>query len=119
MNIKRINARKRMSQAVVYQGQVTTSGQVAQATAGEDVATQTVEVLEKIDQLLAEAGTDKSQLLTAQIWLSDMKHFSAMNEVWDEWLIAGSAPTRACVESRLAVSTLAVEIAVTAAVMTS
>ena len=64
-----------MSQAVVYQGQVTTAGQVAQATAGEDVATQTVEVLEKIDQLLAEAGTDKSQLLTAQIWLSDMKHF--------------------------------------------
>ena len=117
MSITRIKTNKRMSQAVVYQGLVTTAGQVAQDTAGGDIAAQTSEILGKIDLLLAQAGSDKSQLLTAQIWLSDMNDFTAMNEVWDEWIIAGSAPTRACVESRLALPALVGEIAVTAALV--
>ncbi|MFT6752514.1 MAG: enamine deaminase RidA (YjgF/YER057c/UK114 family), partial [Candidatus Azotimanducaceae bacterium] len=68
------------------------------------------------DALLLEAGTDKSNLLSANIWLSDMDDFSAMNEVWDAWVVEGAAPTRACVESKLASPKFTVEIAVTAVV---
>ena len=72
-------------------------------------------ILEQIDALLAEAGTDKSQLLSASIWLADMKDFAAMNEVWDAWVVPGETPARACVESRLAAPQFTVEIAVIAA----
>lgn len=115
MSIKRIKQNSRMSQAVVHGGIVYTSGQVALGAAGEDATVQTQDVLNSIDELLAEAGTDKTKLLTANIWLADMKDFQAMNGVWDAWITEGSAPTRACVESKLASPRFVVEIAVTAA----
>ncbi len=115
MRIKRIKIGKRMSQAVIHGNVVSTAGQVAHNAAGEDAGAQTRDILGAIDALLAEAGTDKSRLLTASIWLADMTDFKAMNDVWDAWVVEGETPTRACVESRLAAPQFAVEIAVTAA----
>jgi len=116
MTIKRINAGPRMSQAVVHNGIVSTAGQVAQNAAGGTAAEQTQDILRAIDNLLEQAGTDKSKLLTATIWLADMKDFAGLNSVWDEWVLPGATPTRACVESKLAAPQFTVEIAVTAAV---
>ena len=116
MEIKRLKTSPRMSQAVVYGGLLTTAGQVAKLSAGESVAEQAQEILSEIEALLAAAGTDKSKLLTAQIWLSDINDFSEFNAVWDAWVSPGPSPTRACVESKLVVPALKVEIAVTAAV---
>jgi len=115
MSIKRIESGDRMSQAVVHGGICTTAGQVAKGAPGASAADQTKDILAAIDGLLKEAGTDKSKLLTAQIWLSDIGDFAAMNGVWDAWISPGNAPTRACVESKLASPDFVVEIAVTAA----
>jgi len=76
---------------------------------------QTRNTLDRIDALLAEAGSSKSKLLTASIWLADMDDFAEMNTVWDAWVAAGNTPCRACVESTLASPDFAVEIQVTAA----
>lgn len=114
MSITRIKSGDRMSQAVVYGGIVHTAGQVAQNAKGESVTDQTTDILQEIDNLLKEAGTDKSQLLTATIWLADIADFAEMNSVWDSWVSPGNAPTRACVESKLASPDFTVEIAVTA-----
>ncbi|MBT6278199.1 MAG: RidA family protein [Chromatiales bacterium] len=116
MSIKRLDPGPRMSQAVIFQGVVSTAGQVAQRAGGEPVEAQTRDILARIDELLAEAGTDKSKLLTATIWLSDIGTFAEMNAVWDAWVDPNNAPTRACVESRLASPKFSVEIAVTAAI---
>ncbi|MBL4679568.1 MAG: RidA family protein [Pseudomonadales bacterium] len=116
MSIKRIKCGSRMSQAVVHGGLVYTAGQVAQNAAGESATKQTEDILKSIDILLAEAGTDKSKLISANIWLSDISDFSSMNEVWDAWVVEGATPTRACVESKLAAPQITVEIAVTAVV---
>jgi enamine deaminase RidA (YjgF/YER057c/UK114 family) len=116
MSIKRIKVGPRMSQAVVHGNVVYTAGQVAQNAAGEDAAAQTRDILAAIDGLLDEAGTDKSKLLTANIWLADMADFKGMNSIWDAWVAENNAPTRACVESKLAAPQFTVEIAVTAAV---
>ena len=116
MAIQRIKVGSRMSQAVVHAGVAYTAGQVALNAAGEDAGSQTQDILAAIDKLLEAAGTDKSKLLTANIWLADMKDFNAMNEVWDAWVVEGETPTRACVESKLAAPQFTVEIAVTAAV---
>lgn len=105
-----------MSQAVVHNGIVTTAGQVAQNAKGASAADQTKDILSAIDELLAAAGTDKSSLLTATIWLADIGDFAEMNSVWDAWVSPGNAPTRACVESKLASPDFTVEIAVSAAV---
>ncbi|MCG8598302.1 MAG: RidA family protein [Kiloniellales bacterium] len=115
MAIKRIEVGERMSQAVVHGEVVYTAGQVAQNAAGASVAEQTRDILSSIDRLLAAAGTDKSKLLTANIWLSDISTFNEMNEVWDAWVSPGNTPSRACVESRLANAKYTVEIMVTAA----
>ncbi len=115
MAIKRIEVGARMSQAVVHGDTVYTAGQVAQNAAGASVAEQTRDILSSIDRLLAEAGTDKTKLLTANIWLSDISTFGEMNEVWDAWVSPGNTPCRACVESRLASPKFTVEIMVTAA----
>ena len=114
-DIKRIEPGTRMSQAVVCNGMVITAGQVAQRAAGESVADQTRDILAKIDELLAEAGTSKENAVQATIWLSDIGSFSEMNEVWDAWVAPGCAPVRACVESRLASPKFTVEIQVSAA----
>lgn len=116
MTIKRIKTNKRMSQAVVHGNLVTTAGQVAQNAAGESAAEQTKDILQAIDALLAEAGTDKSKLISANIWLADMADFAAMNSVWDAWVVEGETPARACVESKLAMPQFTVEIAVVAAI---
>ena len=115
MSIKRIDVGARMSQCVVHGDTVYTAGQVAQNAAGASVAEQTADILAAIDRLLGEAGTDKTKLLTANIWLSDMATFNEMNEVWDAWVSPGNTPCRACVESRLANPKFTVEIMVTAA----
>ena len=104
-----------MSQAVIFNGTVTTSGQVALGAPGEPVKEQTENILATIDKLLAEAGTDKSKAISATIWLSNMDDFAVMNEGWDAWVSPGNAPARACVEARLAAPQFTVEIAVIAA----
>ena len=104
-----------MSQAVIHGDTVYLAGQVAVDAPGESVAAQTTDVLARIDALLAEAGTSKSNLLTATIWLSDMDTFNEMNGVWDAWIDVGNPPARACVESTLAAPQFSVEIGVVAA----
>ena len=93
-DITRLHAGKRMSQAVVHNDVVYLAGQVGDDPQA-DVATQTQQILDKIDALLAECGTDKSKLLWAQLWVTDMRNFAAMNEVWDAWVSPGNAPARA------------------------
>jgi enamine deaminase RidA (YjgF/YER057c/UK114 family) len=115
MTIKRIQTGPRMSQAVVFNRMVFVAGQVAD-DAKQDVGGQTKQVLTAIDKLLAEAGTDKSHLLSASIYLSDMADFAAMNAVWDAWVSPGNTPARATVEAQLARPGWLVEIVVTAAV---
>ena len=116
MSIKRIKTGERMSQAVLHNGIVSTAGQVAQNARGASATDQTKDILNAIDELLKEAGTDKTQLLTATIWLANLADFAEMNAVWDAWVAQGNTPTRACVESKLASPDFTVEIAVTAAI---
>lgn len=113
MDITRFETGPRMSQAVVHNGTVYLAGQVGKP--GDDVATQTGQVLEQIDRLLAAAGTDKTRILSATIWLADMADFQKMNAVWDGWVPAGNAPARATGESKLAGPEYLVEIIVVAA----
>ena len=115
MTIERHRIAKRMSQIVIHGDTVYLAGQVGQNTAGGTAAEQTQDILDAIDGLLAEAGTDKSKILTATIWLSDMRYFAEMNEVWDAWVPEGEAPCRACVEASLATTQFDVEIMVVAA----
>jgi enamine deaminase RidA (YjgF/YER057c/UK114 family) len=116
MTIKRLHTGPRMSQAVIHNKTVYLAGQVAAGAPGGSVAAQTQEILAKIDALLAEANTDKSRLLSATIWLTDIANFAEMNRVWDGWVAAGSAPARATVMSaRLAAPEFKVEIAAIAA----
>ena len=115
MTIERKQIGQRMSQIVTHGDLVYLAGQVAQDAPGAPVAEQTRNTLERIEALLSEAGSDKSKLLTATIWLTDMRHFAAMNEVWDAWVAPGHTPARACVEARLATTDFDVEIMVTAA----
>ena len=114
MTITRFGSGERMSQAVVHGDTVYLSGQVADDTS-EGVAGQTAQILAKIDARLAEAGSDKSKLLSANLWISDMRHFNEMNKVWDAWLSPGNTPCRACVEATLAAPQYQVEIMVIAA----
>ena len=113
MTIQRIQTNNRMSQAVVANGFIFLAGQVATDTA-LDVAGQTRQILDKIDALLAETGSDKTKIVQATIWLADHKTFADMNTVWDAWGPAGHAPARACVESALAFPPYTVEIGVVA-----
>lgn len=112
--ITRIKPNARMSMAVVAGGFVQTAGQTAKATRGASVTEQTREILAEIDSLLAEAGTDKSRLVVAQVWLTDIATFDEFNVVWDAWVHPDGKPARACVEARLADPALTVEVMVTA-----
>src|SRR6202790_2010756 len=96
MTITRIKPGPRMSQAVIHNKTVYLAGQVA---GGPTVAVQTREILAAIDALLAEANTDKSRLLSATIWLTDMATFAEMNSVWQSWVVQGETPARATVMS--------------------
>jgi enamine deaminase RidA (YjgF/YER057c/UK114 family) len=115
MSIKRLHVGQRMSQGVIHGDTVYLAGQVAQNAAGQSVAEQTKDILATIDELLKEAGTDKSRLLAAQIWLADIATFDEMNGAWDAWVSSGNTPARACVEAKLAAPKFTVEIMVTAA----
>ena len=110
--IKRIESGQRMSQAVIAGNTVWLAGQVAEP--GKPAADQTRSILAQIDTLLKKAGTDKTKIVSAQIWLADMADFAAMNEVWDAWVPQGHAPARATGESKLATPDYKVEIIVTA-----
>ena len=114
MSITRHHGNQRMSQIVIHGDTVYLAGQVA-ADAGADITVQTQQVLQKIETLLEEAGSDKSRILSAQIWLSNIAHFAQMNAVWDAWVAAGHAPARACIEARLASPDLLVEVGIVAA----
>ncbi|WP_137387631.1 RidA family protein [Rhodoligotrophos defluvii] len=114
MSIRRIKPGPRMTQAVVAGGMVYLAGQVALDSGGKSVTEQTKEILSRIDTLLAEAGTDKSKLVSANIWLSDISTFAEMNAVWDAWVDPNNTPARATVESKLAAPQYTVEIAVVA-----
>jgi enamine deaminase RidA (YjgF/YER057c/UK114 family) len=113
MTIKRFETGPRMSQAVLHNGTVYVAGQVAK---GATVKDQTTAIVKQIDALLAAAGTDKTKLLSATIWLVNMGTFAEMNSVWDPWVAPGNTPARACVESKLATPEYLVEIAVICAV---
>lgn len=110
--ITRHHSTPRMSQIVIHNDTVYLAGQVGEGTT---VAEQTQSCLDKVDALLAEAGTDKTRILQTTIWLADMADFAAMNGVWDAWVAAGHAPARACGEAALAQPDLRVEVMVIAA----
>ena len=116
MSIRRIGAGPRMSKAVVHGNTVYLAGQVADKTKGASVADQTREIVGIIDELLKEAGSDKTKILSATIYLSDISTFPQMNSVWDTWVVAGETPARATVEAKLAAPEYTVEIAVIAAI---
>jgi enamine deaminase RidA (YjgF/YER057c/UK114 family) len=115
MAIERKQVGPRMSGAVVHGNTVYLAGQVAHKAAGKSVTEQTQEILASIDALLAECGTSKQNILSANIWLSDMSTFAEMNAVWDGWVLAGHTPARATVEAKLAAPQYTVEIMVVAA----
>jgi enamine deaminase RidA (YjgF/YER057c/UK114 family) len=115
MSITRLHAGPRMSQAVVHGDTIYLAGQVADRAKGGSVGDQTTEILEAIDRLLAEAGADKTKILSATIYLADIATFAQMNAVWDAWVPAGHAPARATVEAKLAAPAYTVEIACIAA----
>jgi enamine deaminase RidA (YjgF/YER057c/UK114 family) len=115
MTIQRFHVGPRMSEAVVHNQTIYLAGQVAE-DASQDPAGQTAQVLAAIDRLLAECGSDKTRILSAQIFLADIADFKAMNSVWDAWVPAGHTPARATIESKLAAPKYRVEIKVIAAV---
>lgn len=114
-SIERFDVGARMSEMAVHGGVVYLAGQVA-SDASLDITGQTADVLAQIDALLARAGTDKTKILRAQIYIADVAEFAGMNAAWDAWVPAGHTPPRATVEAKLAKPEWKVEIVVTAAV---
>ncbi|MFC0245399.1 RidA family protein [Falsochrobactrum ovis] len=114
MSIRRIGVGPRMSQAVIHGNTVYLAGQVG--TAGASVTDQTKDILAEVDRLLAEVGSDKTKILQAIIWLSDMNDFAEMNAVWDAWVDPAHTPARATGEAKLATPEYKVEIIITAAI---
>ncbi len=115
MTIQRFDTGPRMSQVVVHGDTVYLAGVVARQSPGKSVTEQTKEILSTIDGYLAKAGTDKSKLLSANIWITDMATFNEMNAVWDAWVSPGNTPARATVEAKLAAPGYKIEIMLTAA----
>ena len=111
MTITRHESNAVYSKVVEANGMVFTAG-IVPADLARDVKGQTAEVLAEIDRLLALCGTDKSKVVSATIWLNDIRHREAMNEAWTTWLVGKNAPVRACVEAKLVDPRMLVEIAV-------
>jgi enamine deaminase RidA (YjgF/YER057c/UK114 family) len=105
-----------MSEAVIHNGMVYLAGMVAETTVGKSVKEQTKDILSQIDDVLKQAGSDKTRIVKANIWLTDIKTWAEMNEAWDAWVVKGQTPARATVESKLAAPGLDVEIMVEAAI---
>ena len=114
MTIQRHHVGKRLAGMVVHGGTIYLAGQVADDL-NADITTQARQVLARIDRLLGEAGSGKDRMLSATIYLPDMKTFPEMNAAWDVWVSAGNTPARATVEAKLAAPQYGVEIMVTAA----
>lgn len=115
MEITRLGTeRRRMSKIVIHNETVYLCGQVA-GDAAAGIKEQTRTMLQKVDDLLIQAGSDREHILSATIYLKDMKYFTDMNEVWDNWIIQGHSPARACVQASLARPELLVEISIIAA----
>lgn len=116
MSISRLGTeRRRMSKIVIHNNTVYLCGQVAK-DANTDISEQTRTMLEKVDDLLEQAGSDRKHILSATIYIKTMNDFTEMNAVWDDWVVEGYSPARACVEASLARSELLVEVSVIAAV---
>ncbi|MDO6564887.1 RidA family protein [Amphritea sp. 1_MG-2023] len=115
MSIERQETAQRMSRIVIHNDTVYLCGQVAK-DANDGITEQTATMLDKVDALLQQAGSDREHILSATLYIRDMKDFAAMNAVWDSWVPEGHAPARACVEARMARPELLVEISVVAAV---
>ena len=109
MNIQRLNVGKRLSEAVIHANTIYLAGEVPDDTS-KDITGQTEEVLGKIEKLLKQAGSDKTKLLSAQIFLPDMKDFAGMNVAWEKWVVPGQTPARATIEAKLANPAYKVEI---------
>jgi enamine deaminase RidA (YjgF/YER057c/UK114 family) len=114
-DIQRMHVGARLSEAAVFNGVVYLAGMVPECEA-TDIRSQTADVLQQIELRLAEAGSDKTRILRTQIYLKDITDIAAMNEVWDAWVVAGSAPPRATVQAALANPVYLIEVVVTAAV---
>ena len=114
MTIQRHDSGPRMSKAVVHGNTVYLAGIVAEGPKGKGMSEQTKSILAQIDGHLAQAGTDKTKLLSANIWVTDMAKFGEMNAVWDAWVSPGNTPARATVEAKLASPDYLVEIMVVA-----
>lgn len=112
--IQRFDTGPRMSEMTVHNGVAYLAGQIAEDTSA-DIAGQTREVLAAIDRLLALAATDKSRILRAEIYMTDLAEFAEMNKVWEEWVSPGNTPARATVQARLADPAWKIEIVITAA----
>jgi enamine deaminase RidA (YjgF/YER057c/UK114 family) len=117
MALKRIEPGKRMSAAVIHNGMVYLAGYTPEKAIGKPVAAQTKDILDQIDATLKQAGTDKTNIVKANIWLTDIKTWAEMNSVWDAWVVPGQTPARATVESKLAAPGIDVEIMVEAAIL--
>ena len=115
MAIERHDVGPRMSKAVVHGNTVYLAGIVADNPKGKSVKEQTQDILRQIEGFLGKAGTDKSKLLSANIWITDMAEFAEMNAAWDAWVASGNTPARATVQARLASPDYKVEIMVVAA----
>jgi enamine deaminase RidA (YjgF/YER057c/UK114 family) len=114
MKIERHDVAARMSKVVVHGDTVYLAGIVAENPKGKSAGEQTKDILSQIDKFLAKAGSDKSKLISANIWITDMGTFAEMNAVWDAWVSAGNTPARATVEAKLASPDYKVEIMVVA-----
>ena len=114
MQIERQDTKQRMSRIVKHNGTIYLCGQVC-ADATKGISEQTQTMLDKVDALLLQAGSDREHMLSATVYVRDMKDFAGMNTVWDAWVPEGHAPARACVEARMARPELLVEISVVAA----
>jgi enamine deaminase RidA (YjgF/YER057c/UK114 family) len=115
MKIERHETGPRLSRAVVHNNTAYLAGIVCEQPKGKSTTEQTREILAQIDALLGKCGSDKSKLLSAHVWLTDMANFAEMNAVWEAWLPPGSAPARATVQAALASADRKVEIMVIAA----
>lgn len=114
MSIQRFHVGPRLSETAIFNKVVYLAGQIPD-DATQDIAGQTAQVLAHIDRLLVEAGSDKSRILSCQIFLSDISLIGSMNQVWDAWVAQGNSPPRATVEARLANPDWLIEVVVTAA----
>lgn len=115
MSVRHIDPGPRLSEATVFGDRMYLSGMIPEDTSA-DITGQVKQTLAEIDSLLAKGGSDKSRILSAVIWLSDISDFAAMNAVWDAWVVPGQTPARATVEAKLTDPQMKVEIMVVAAI---